>query len=128
MKGFGFRIPLSHDHARLASKGAVAIRLASLIRAHGPTGVVFVRSDSNQIGVISGELALTSTLRNARLGRLNDVSRMLVLEVSLDLMKMIVSSLVGLDRSRQKNGSRAKGSLKHSGLHDAGDSPVFVSN
>lgn len=47
------RIPLIHNHARLAGNRTVVAWLTLLIRAHSPSGILLVRGDSNEVGVIS---------------------------------------------------------------------------
>ena len=44
-------IPLHGDLTGWAGIGTVVARLATLVGAHGPTGVLLVRSDGNQTGI-----------------------------------------------------------------------------
>lgn len=60
------RIPLVHDHTGLAGKRTVVSRLARLVGAHSPTGVLRIRSDSDHVGIIGRELTLSSSLLKSR--------------------------------------------------------------
>jgi hypothetical protein len=54
-------VPLHGNLTRRASIRAVVTRLAGLVRAHGPTGVLLIGSDGNQASV-GRELALATFL------------------------------------------------------------------
>lgn len=62
------RIPLGHDHTRLASNGAVVAWLALLVRTHSPSSILLIRSDSNQVGIVRGESAGSSLHNGVGLG------------------------------------------------------------
>lgn len=61
--GSGLGIPLHRDLTSRAGVRAVVARLARLVRAHGPTGVLLIGGDGDETGV-GWELALSTTLLN----------------------------------------------------------------
>lgn len=59
----GLGVPLHGNLTSRAGVWAVVARLARLVRAHGPTGILLVGSNGDEAGV-GWELALAATLLN----------------------------------------------------------------
>jgi hypothetical protein len=80
---------LVHNHTGLAGKRAVRSRLALLIGAHSPTGVLRIGSDGDHVGVIGRELALSTTLLKSR--RLNGKMLSQVLKTIVTVTVLLAS-------------------------------------
>lgn len=108
------RIPLGHDHTRFASNWAVVAWLTLLVRAHSPSSVLLIRSDGNQVGIVSRE-STRSSLDN-RVGLGTGVN--MTVGVSQALMGLVHSSVLRTGiASSDENGSGAENGLKDRRLH-----------
>lgn len=106
--GSGLGIPLHGDLTSRASIWAVVARLARLVGAHGPSGVLFIGGDRDETS-ISWELALTTTLLNG------DILGAKVVTVG------VVMTMTGSFNARNESDERGRARRSNGELHICGN-------
>lgn len=108
-------VPLVHNHALLAGDGAVVAWLAGLIGAHGPTSILLVRGDGNEVGVVGGKSAGT-TLDEGRDGAGGALKSSVLLLVQVRLSAGLVVK-VSVKSGSVNGGRETKGERQGAGFH-----------